>query len=109
MFCDGVCEKKGKRCGLLYDVIMEHDGKIETITKCAFHHMLDSEIRQEQGQIRIQASVEESRNQKAEDDNKISHIVGLGMTGMMHAVMGDKEKFENALKLMSSEQLKLEK
>ena len=116
MFCNGECEtikdNKQLKCGLLFEVIMENklEGKVETVKGCVFHHIMNSLARQEQGQIRIQASVESGRNQKANDDNKMSTIVGIGMTGMMHALADDKEKFENALKLLASanEQLKLE-
>lgn len=117
MFCNGECEtikdNKQLKCGLLFEVIMENklEGKVETVKGCVFHHIMNSLARQEQGQVRIQASVESSRNQKAEDDNKLSTIVGIGLTGMMHAMVDDKEKFKKALEILGSanKQLKLEK
>ena len=106
MFCDGICKKKNKKCGLLYEVIMEHnspDGskKIETVEKCVFHHILDSMNRQETGQIRIQQAVEDSRNEKANSDHKISSVVATGFMGMLHAFNEDAVKFKRSLKLLS--------
>jgi len=115
MFCDGKCEyienNEQKRCGLLYEVIMEHVGpnggkNIETIKKCAFHFMIDSLHRQEQGQVRFQASMAASRNQKANDDNRSANIIAVGMMGLMHAFNEDPEKFRRTLKLLENESKK---
>lgn len=107
MFCNGECEKKGKKCGLLYDIIMEHAGptgqnSVETITKCAFHHILDSLIRQEQGQVRIQSSVDSARNQKANDDKRSSHIMGTGFMALTHAVNNNDIEFKKAMKKLGN-------
>ena len=107
MFCNGICEKKGKRCGLLYDIIMEHAGptgqrSVETITQCVLKHIVDSLVRQEQGQVRVQAAVESSRNQKANDDNKSSHIMATGFMGLIHAVNKDNVEFGKAMELLGT-------
>ena len=91
MFCDGKCTKGKKKCGLLYEVLMEHIGptgrkSVETVEKCVFHHIFDSMSRQESGQIRIQKSVEESRNEKADGDEKISQTIAKGFLGVMQSV-----------------------
>ena len=98
MFCDGKCIKGKKKCGLLYEVIMEHIGptgekSVETIEKCAFHHILDSIVRQETGQIRIQKAVEENRNEKADGDEKISQVIAKGFLGVMQSV--ENKRIEN--------------
>ena len=54
MLCDGKCKTKNKKCGLLKELIIEVNGKPDTIEKCAFEAMLDSMLRQEQANIRIQ-------------------------------------------------------
>lgn len=80
--------------------------KAETVKKCAFHHMADSYIRIEERLIGIQAAIENSRNEKANADNKLSSIVGIGLTGMMHAFNKDKTKFENSMKLLTRKEVK---
>jgi len=98
MFCKGKCDK----CGISYEIRLHNVilNKDEIVKKCAFHHMADSYIRVEERLIGIQAAIESSRNEKANTDNKISSIVAMGFTGMMHAFNEDKEKFKNALKLI---------
>lgn len=103
-FCKGKCEK----CGLAYEILMLNNltNKTETVKKCAFHHMADSYIRLEERLIGIQAAIEDSRNEKADADNKLSSILGIGLTGMMHAFNEDKTKFENAMKLLAGKEVK---
>ncbi len=59
---------------------------VNTVEKCAFHHILDSVVRQEAGQIRIQKSVEEGRNERANGDEKISQTVATGFIGLMRTI-----------------------
>ena len=97
MFCDGKCSKGKKKCGLLYEIIMEHIGptgekSVETIEKCVFHHIFDSMARQETGQVRIQKSIEESRNEKADGDEKISQVIAKGFLGVMQSVENKRIK-----------------
>ena len=103
MFCDGRCEKGKKRCGLLYGIIMEETitGKVEEFEKCAFHHIIDSLVRLEKGDIRLQAAIESSRNENANADHKMSSIVATGFVGMLHAFNDDPDKFKNSLKLLN--------
>lgn len=85
MFCNGECFKGKKKCGLLYEVIMNNikTGQPETVQKCAFHHLLDSLLRQETGQVRLQAAVESERNEKARGDQKIVATISHGFDGLM--------------------------
>jgi len=96
------CKKKCDKCGLSYEIRMHNTmtNKDEIVKKCAFLHMADSYIRIEERLIGIQAAIESSRNEKANADNKLSSILGIGLTGMMHAFNEDKEKFKNTLKLI---------
>jgi len=104
MFCDGKCEKGKKRCGLLYGIILEETvtGKVEEVQKCAFHHMADSFMRLEGGNIKLQAAVESSRNEKANGDNKLSSVVATGFIGMLHAMNENPEKFNRSLKILGN-------
>lgn len=110
MFCNGKCKKIENNeeivCGLFYEVIMERIGpggekNVESIKKCAFHFMIDALHRLEQGHVRIQASVEESRNQKANDDHRSSTVIATGFMGLLHAFNKDQDKFMGALKLLN--------
>lgn len=110
MLCDGVCKKiennKEIICGQYCEVIMERVGpnggkNIETVRNCRFHFMLDALHRLEQGHIRIQASVEESRNQKANDDHKASTVLATGFMGLLHAFKEDEDKFKRSMALLS--------
>ena len=104
MFCDGICENKKKKCGLLYSVFMENTmtGQVEEVKKCAFLHMADSFQRLERGNINIQAAVESSRNEVANADNKMSSIIATGFIGMLHAFNENPEKFKKSLKILNS-------
>ena len=97
MFCRGKCDE----CGLQLEIIMQNvmTQKPEQVKKCVFMHMIDSDIRIENALIRIQAAIENSRNEKA----NTSSIVAMGFVGMMHAVNEDKTKFQNVLKILSKE------
>jgi len=91
MFCDGKCFKGKKKCGLLCEIIMERVGPtgqktVEAIEKCVFHHILDSIVRQEKGQIRMQKAIESSRNEKADGDEKIAQMIAKGFLGVMQSV-----------------------
>ena len=111
MFCTGECKKiennKEVRCGLLYDIIMENVGPggkktHENVQRCAFILMMESLARQEHGQIRIQAAVEDLRNEEAINETRTGSIVATGLMGMMHAVNDDKEKFEKCFAMLRS-------
>ena len=104
MFCDGQCKKDNKICGLFYGIILQNNitGSIENIEKCAFHHIADSFMRLEQGNIKLQAAVESSRNEQANSDHKMSSIVATGFIGMLHAFNENPEKFKKSLKILNS-------
>jgi len=85
MFCNGECIKGKKKCGLLFEVIMQNTktSQPETIQKCVFHHLLDSSIRQETGQIRLQAATESKRNEKAKGDKQIVSAISNGFNNLV--------------------------
>jgi uncharacterized protein YjcR len=100
MFCNGKCEK----CRLNYSKMMENvvTNKVEEVKQCVFLHLMESQIRIELALIRIQKTMEGSRNQKANDDHKASTIVATGFLGLMHAFREDETKFKNILSLLES-------
>jgi hypothetical protein len=108
MFCDGKCIKGRKKCGLLYTLTFEETltGKIENIEKCAFHFIIDSLVRIEKGDIRLQAAIESSRNENANADHKMSSIVATGFMGMLHAFNEDPDKFKNSLNILKQVAIK---
>ena len=96
MFCD---KKKCNKCGLHTQLTMENrmTGKVENYNMCTFTAILESLLRSEQGDIRIQKAIEESRNEKANSDHKTAHTVAVGMLGLIHAV-SDNEKAGQAIR-----------
>lgn len=84
MFCDGKCITKKKKCGLYYEVLLTNvkTNQLETVKKCVFHLLLDSSLRQETGQIRIQAATESSRNKKVLGDEKITSAITKGFNNL---------------------------
>ena len=94
--CDGICRKKSKKCGHLKELIVQVDSKPQTIEKCVFEAMMDSLLRQEQSNIRIQAAIEHSRNQKNTDDLEIKKMVGHGFIGLIHTFQQNPEAVKQA-------------
>jgi len=80
---------------MLKELIVEIDGKPQTIEKCVFEAMLDSQLRQEQSGIRIQAAIEHSRNQKNSDDLDIKRAVALGFIGVINSFQENPEMNKN--------------
>jgi len=93
MFCDGKCEKGRKRCGMLLDVFMKNDvtGAEKVIQKCAVIGIFESMTRQEQGQIRIQAAVESSRNESVRWMRNQNETLATGFLGLIYATQDDEE------------------
>jgi len=104
MFCNGQCRTKNKKCGLLKELIVEINGKPDTIEKCIFEAILDSMFRQEQANIRIQAAIEHSRNQQNSDELETQKAVAHGFIGLIHTFQQNPEAIKQAgiskLKLM---------
>jgi len=102
MFCKG--KDKCKKCGLLKELIVEVNGKPDTIEKCVFEAILDSMFRQEQAGIRIQAAIEHSRNQQNTDELETQKAVAHGFIGLIHTFQQNPEAIKQAgiskLKLM---------
>ncbi len=97
MFCDGKCEHKGKKCGLLTQLTMQNGSEIKTADMCVFKAILESQLRIENGNIRLQAAVESSRNEKSKNDNEIIKAISSGFLGMIYTINEDP-KTEMALK-----------
>ncbi len=110
MLCDGKCiikNKSGKeikRCGMLQDMAhFKPDGnKIpgSDYTRCVFGAILDKFSDLQKDNIRLQAAVESSRNEKAKGDMNTSHTVAMGMLGIIHALT-DNEKGKQAVKKLN--------
>ncbi len=96
MFCDNQCKKKNKKCGLLKELIVEINGKPDTIEKCVFEAILDSSLRQEQANVRIQASIEHSRNQQNSDELELHKMVAHGFVGLIHTFQQNPEAVKQA-------------
>ena len=96
MLCNGICKTKHKKCGLLKELIVKIDSKTETIEKCVFGAMLDSMIRSEQADIRIQAAIEHSRNQQNNDELEARKAIAHGFVGLIHTFQNNPEGVKNA-------------
>ena len=96
MFCTGECKKKNKKCGHLKELIVQVDSKPQTVEKCVFEAMLDSLLRQEQADIRIQAAIEHSRNQQNNDELEARKAIAHGFVGLIHTFQNNPEGVKNA-------------
>ena len=96
MLCDGRCRNKNKKCGLLKELIIEINGKPDTIEKCALEAILDSMLRQEQANIRIQAAIEHSRNQQNSDELEARSAIAHGFIGLIHTFQQNPEAVKQA-------------
>jgi len=87
MFCDGQCTKGKKTCGMMMELVMENkkSGKVEVQKKCCLHAMVESLHRLEQGDIRLQAAVESSRNESVKMGNKVTQVIAQGFGGLVDA------------------------
>jgi hypothetical protein len=108
MFCKGECFKGKKQCGLLYEVLLENNktNQPEVVQKCVFHHLLDSQLRYETGQIRLQASVESERNAKSRGDQKIVAAISNGFDGLMQVANESRLKKDPSINTIVVEQIK---
>ncbi len=93
MFCDGKCVKKNKRCGLFRQMTLKKGEEIKTVDQCVFMAILDSQLRQEQGNIRIQAAVESQRNEESSSFQNINDTIAKGFIGLLKSV-GDKRMID---------------
>ena len=94
MFCKG--KDKCDKCAHLKEMIVEVNGKPQTIEKCVFEAMLDSMLRQEQAGIRIQAAIEHSRNQQNTDELETQKAVAHGFIGLIHTFQQNPEAVKQA-------------
>jgi len=80
MFCDGVCEKKGKKCGLRVTLYTESG---EQRVDCAYAHMINNINAVNKGLIRVQAAIEDQRNEDVGSmeraSGKLASALGKGM------------------------------
>ena len=85
MFCDGVCKKKNKKCGLLTEVIMENkkDGSVKSEEMCVFQATLHSSLRSEGQMDGLHAAENSTRNEMSASLRRIKEVIGTGMVGMI--------------------------
>lgn len=98
MFCDGICKKGKKQCGQLIEIIMKNDltGEVRSEEKCTIKGIYESLIRQEQGQIRIQAAVESGRNENVKHLRSQDQTLAAGFLGLLkYAQERDDEALEH--------------
>ena len=89
MFCNKSCDK----CNHLKELIVEIDNKPQTIKKCVFEAILDSLLRQEQGDIRIQASIESCRNEQVKQSQEMNNIIANGFLSLVSSVDESKKEY----------------
>ena len=94
MFCKG--KDKCNKCAHLKELIVMVASKPQTIKKCVFEAMLDSMIRNEQADIRIQAAIEHSRNQQNTDELETQKAVAHGFIGLIHTFQQNPEAVKQA-------------
>ncbi len=104
MFCDGICKKRNKKCGLLVDVVMSNEltQNTKVMEKCALIGLYESMIRQEQGQIRIQAAVESGRNEQSKGMKSQTETLASGFLGLIHMVKEQNEEAEKKIKYVEN-------
>jgi hypothetical protein len=93
MFCDGKCKKGKKTCGMLLSVSMKNEltQQSKIIEQCAVIGIFESMVRQEQGQVRIQAAVESGRNESAKWMRNQNETLATGFLGILYATQDDEE------------------
>jgi len=93
MFCNGICKTKKERCGLLQEMAhyAPNGGKIagSEYDRCVFGALLDATGTARQDNIRLQATMEHSRNQQALDSSRIVETVAQGMAGIIYTASKD--------------------
>ena len=97
MFCDGVCKKKNKKCGLLTEVIMENkkDGTVKNEELCVFQAILHSNLRSEGQMDGLHAAENSTRNETVAGLRKIKDVIGTGMVGMLKSIeQRNADRFE---------------
>ena len=94
MFCKG--KDKCEKCAHSKELIMKVDSKPQTIKQCVFEAMLDSLLRQEQANTRIQAAIEHGRNQKNKDELETQKLVAHGFVGLIHTFQQNPEAVKQA-------------
>jgi hypothetical protein len=106
MFCNGICKKGNKRCGLSLDVFMKNDmtGSEKVIEKCAIIGIFESLVRQEQGQIRIQAAVESGRNENVRCLREQDKTLATGFLGLLKYAEDREEEAAKYYKMIEEEQ-----
>jgi len=91
MFCNKKCDK----CNHLMELVVEKNGQHDTVRRCVFHVMLDSLLRIEAGQVRLQAATESARNQKNKDDLNIKDTIAKGFLALTHSVNENPKAVEH--------------
>lgn len=95
MFCDGKCDIKvetaegtlNKRCGLFRNLIHSNEltGETKEFGMCVFDGILQSMLRTEQGQVRVQAAIESARNEQASGLRSMRGVLVQGFMGVMES------------------------
>ena len=84
MFCDGICKKGKKKCGLLTEIIMEKkDGDVKNEEMCVFQATLHSALRSEGQRDGLHAAENSTRNETVAGLRRIKEVIGTGMIGML--------------------------
>lgn len=111
MFCDGVCEKDGKKCGQLTTLTMEdkQTGKVNNVTLCRFQAILDSLLRMERNDIGIQAAIESQRNEEVKTGEKIAQAMDTGFRRVAQATKDSITQLKPEKKKVSQKLLSLVK
>jgi hypothetical protein len=99
MFCDGVCKKKNKKCGLLTEVIMENkkDGIVRTEDHCVLQAILHSCLRSEGQRDGLHAAENSTRNEMAKGLGKIKETIGTSMIGILKTIENKERNFVRRL------------
>jgi hypothetical protein len=88
LFCDGVCKKGKKKCGLLTEIIFENkkDGTVKNEEMCVQQAQLHSSLRIEGLLEGLHAAENSTRNEAAKGLHEIKNVIGTGMIGMIKSV-----------------------
>ncbi len=84
MFCDGECTKKNKKCGLFTTLTFQKgQEEVKTIEDCVFTAILNSQLRQEKGNVRLQAAIESMRNEETKSSQNVNDTIAKGFIGLI--------------------------
>lgn len=85
MFCDGVCIKGKKRCGLYVGEVLQErmSGTVKTEDKCIFVAILTALVRAEHQRDGLHAAQNSTRNEAVKGNQEVVRTMATGFLGLL--------------------------